>query len=127
MPPHTLFIMILCGIAAIAIGIYLQVRSIPVTLTEDSARTAWESHFPEEPARAVTLAASGHFALLETAAGFGLVWAFGRDIGARPLLGAQASNIRQGLHIRFPDIKAPAVRLALSQDERAAWRLRAGI
>ena len=124
MPLATLLILVVGGIAAIALLLHLLGKSAALELSEESARAAWLRQFPDDTVHAVILAESRHAALIETQAGTGLIWSFGADTVARPLGGARLSETTNALHIRFPDITAPGISLRLSPAERADWQTR---
>lgn len=122
MPLPLLLILVIGGIAAIALLLHLSGRSEIRALDPDSARAAWLRHFPDDPADTVTVTRDGHAAMVRTGAGVGLVWSFGADTVARHLRDCDLVETGTGLDIAFHDYTAPRVRLVLEPDERAAWQ-----
>ncbi|OIQ35062.1 MAG: hypothetical protein BM559_03650 [Roseobacter sp. MedPE-SWchi] len=125
MPLELLLILVIGGIAAIALLLHLTGRSDLRVLGEAQAREAWLRQFPESPIADLTLAKDGHAALIQTAddsAELGLVWSFGADTVARFLADAKLSPCKQGLHLRLADFSAPKVHLHLSQPEAMLWQ-----
>lgn len=53
-----------------------------------------------------------------------MLWAMGQDVAARPLpIGAvRVTETARHLILHLKDFTAPHIRLALSADERSAWR-----
>jgi len=122
MPLHILLILVIGGIAAIAVLLHLLGLSARKTFADaDAARTAWLDEFPDVPATRVTLCKNHHAALIDTAKGPGVVWPMGADSTARFLTGAQINRSDQGLDIRLPDFTAPRIRLSLDPDEAESW------
>ena len=125
MPLELLLILVVGGIAAIALLLHLTGRSGLTVLDEGQTRKAWVRQFPESPIADLTLARDGHAALIRTAddsAPLGLVWSFGADTVARFLDDAKLSPCKKGLHLRIADFSAPAVQLHLNQPEAMLWQ-----
>lgn len=121
MPLPVLLILVIGGIAAIALLLHLSGRSELCVLDTDSARQAWLRHFPDDLVGEITLARNRHAALVTTDEGTGLLWAFGADTVARHLRDFDLIETPGGLDVAFHDYTAPRVRLTLEADERAAW------
>ncbi|WP_164659410.1 hypothetical protein [Tropicibacter sp. Alg240-R139] len=122
MPLEILLILVVLGIASIAVMLHLSGRSKRARLTAESAGAAWERHFPDDQVTGVIAAQDGHAALVTTSAGVGLVWAFGADTVARHLVEVDLDDTTRGLRFRFSDFTAPSVRVALAPEERQLWR-----
>ncbi|MFT4958997.1 MAG: hypothetical protein ACI92Z_000069 [Paracoccaceae bacterium] len=122
MPLAILLILVAGGIGGVAVLLHFLGKSKPVILTTDAARTAWLRPFPDETVTDVTLADTGHAALIGTDHGPGLVWSFGIDTVARPLKDAKITETNKHLKIRFSDFTAPKAMITLSETERADWR-----
>lgn len=122
MPLHWLVILVVAGIAGIALITHRLGWSAPRRFaTEVEARAAWSREFPDLPAGTVALTRQGAAALVMTAQGPGLVWPMGADSVARLLNGARARPTAKGLDLYLPDPSAPHLRLVLDQDEVKAW------
>jgi len=85
MPLNVLLIIIVGGIAAIALLLHLLGKSRLAVLTQEDARSAWHRHFPDDEILDLTVAHDGHAALVQTSQGPGLLWSFGADTVARHL------------------------------------------
>lgn len=122
MPLDILIILVVVGIAGIAVLTHLLGLSKPKTfLTEAQARAAWLREFPDNTVTSVTLCASAQAALIMTQAGPGIVWAMGADSTARLLNGATVSATETGLTVTLPDYGAPRIALCLTPDEALLW------
>lgn len=122
MPLDTLLILVVVGIASIAVMLHLSGKSTRAHLTEGTAREAWVRHFPDDHVSSVIAAKDGHAALVTTSAGMGLIWAFGADTVARHLTQVELDDTSRGLRFRFSDFTAPSVRVKLEPEERQQWR-----
>ena len=125
MPLELLLILVVGGIAAIALLLHLTGRSKLKLLNDAQARQAWLRQFPESPIADLTLAKDGHAALIRTAqegAPLGLVWSFGADTVARFLEDATLGSCKQGLELRLADFAAPTVQLHLAPAEATLWQ-----
>ncbi|SDN52942.1 hypothetical protein SAMN05216196_101809 [Lutimaribacter pacificus] len=122
MPLHILGILVVGGIAGVAVLLHLlglsRVRRFG---DEAAARAAWAAEFPDIPANRAVLCRNRAAALIETPQGPGVVWPMGADSTARFLTGARIARSRDGLTIRLPDYTAPRIRLTLDPDEAEAW------
>ena len=122
MPLHWLVILVVTGIAGIALITHQLGWSAPRRFTtEAEARVAWAREFPDLPAGTVALTRQGAAALVMTAQGPGLVWPMGADSAARLLTGAKARPTTKGLDLHLPDPSAPHLRLVLDPDEVKSW------
>ena len=121
MPPGLLLVLVIGGIAGIALLLQLLGYSRRVPFTEDSARAAWARQEPDTPARAIHLSSDGMAALVETDRGPALVWHMGADSTAHWLDAATCQSSATGLTILIGDFAAPRARVALPPDEAARW------
>lgn len=123
MPVLVLLGLVVGGIGSIAAILHLLGLSKRKSFaTPQDASAIWETEFPDDPARHVTLSQDHHAALIDTrAGGRGIVWPMGADATARYLNRAKFKQTRSGLHIHFPDFTAPRITLQLNADEAAKW------
>ena len=122
MPLQLLGIMVVVGIAGIAVLLHLLGLSRPKRFEDEAAaRAAWADEFPEVPVNRVVLCRNRAAALVETPQGPGVVWPMGADSTARFLTGARITRTAHGILIRLPDYTAPRIRLSLDPDEADAW------
>jgi hypothetical protein len=125
MPLGLLVLMVVVGIAGIALLLHLTGHSRAFEIADEAtARREWQRHCPDEEVRAVLLAANHRAALVETDRGRGLLWSFGADTAAQHVAQVEVADRPDGLILRLGSFTAPAVRLSLSPEERAAWRTR---
>ena len=124
MPLEILLVLVVGGIAGIAGALHLLGLSARPALNADAARAGWLRHFPDDAVVAVTPAASGLAALIETETGHGLVWRFGADTVARRLPCQSIETDIVGLKVRFDDFGSPWVKLRLTADEQTQWKER---
>lgn len=122
MPLHILLILVIGGIAAIAVLMHVLGKSERLILNTASARAAWLRHFPEDHVNDVVVANDGHAALILAQDGPGLLWSFGADTAARPLQGFTFRDGERTQTVRFRDFAAPRVKLHLSEEERREWQ-----
>ncbi|MEL6883650.1 MAG: hypothetical protein AAFY39_10510 [Pseudomonadota bacterium] len=122
MPLHILLILVVGGIAGIALALHLLGLSRATPLTEDTARAAWLRHWPDDAVHSVHVTQDGRAARVEARQGRGILWQFGADTCARRLTGAEVTRIVKGrVDLRLGDYTAPRVRLALSPSEQDEW------
>lgn len=122
MPLHILLILVVGGIAGIAV--ILHVLGLSKTKrfdTEEAARQAWLNEFPDTSVDRVILSHDQSAALIETADGPGVVWPMGADSTARYLTNAHIVPRQGGISIRLPDYTAPRITLHLDPDEVDYW------
>jgi hypothetical protein len=122
MPLPVLLILVIGGIATIALLLHAMGRSRLSELDDQSARAAWLRHFPDDAVQGVLVADDGHAALVLTDHGPGLLWSFGADTVARPLQDFTFQDGDTHQTIRFNDFAAPRVRLHLTAENRARWQ-----
>ncbi|APG48388.1 hypothetical protein [Phaeobacter porticola] len=122
MPLEILVAMVLIGTLAIAILLHMTGRSAPVLMTQERAAQAWHRHDPDSRILKTLPSTNRRAALIETNAGLGLVWCFGADTIARPLLGSHLTNHPKGLRVSFADFATPSVLLHLTEVEKVEWR-----
>lgn len=124
MPLNVLLLLVVFGIAAIAVILHLLGKSSRPALTSDSAREAWLRHFPEDTVTEVHVAQAGYVALIDTDSGEGLVWTMGADTVARKLQDVRIDDKDTHLRVRFTDFAAAQVRLVLTPEEKSLWKNR---
>lgn len=121
MPLEILLILVIAGIAGIAVLLQLMGYSEREPFTEESARAAWARQEPDIPAGRVDLSQDGMAALVETDRGLGVVWHMGVDTTAHWLDRPRLRPTRDGLRIGLGDFAAPAVRVRLSPEAARDW------
>jgi len=121
MPLPILLILVVGGIAAIALLLHLSGKSRRLVMSPEDARSAWHRHFPDDTIREALITPDGHAALILTDQGPGLVWAMGLGTAARHLLDVDLIDTPDGLTVMFHDFTAPNVTLHLPEDMRARW------
>ncbi|MEM8576789.1 MAG: hypothetical protein AAGF60_02975 [Pseudomonadota bacterium] len=121
MPLEILLVLVVGGIACIALALHLLGLSAAPGFDAAGARDAWLRHFPQDAVTDAAPSRDGRAARIEAASGKGIVWRFGADSVARPLAGARAEPHKTGLILRLPDYAAPRVRLTLTPEEARAW------
>lgn len=124
MPLPLLLILVIGGISMIALLLHLSGQSALAVLTPEDARAQWHRHFPDDAIHGVTMARTGHAALLRTSQGPGLLWSFGADTAARHLRDFDLLDHPKGLQVAFHDFTAPRVTLRLTPSERRDWQNR---
>lgn len=125
MPLELLLILVIGGIAAIAVLLHLTGRSNKRVLSAAAARAAWQRQFPESRVSQLVVADNGHAALIrdaEASAPLGLVWSFGADTVARTLQDIDLARTNDGLRLSFADYSAPRVLLHLTPTETNSWQ-----
>ncbi len=118
MPLNILLILVVGGIAILALLLHLLGKSRLVILTPEDARTAWHRHFPDDEILGLTVASDGHAAVVQTDQGPGLLWSFGADTVARHLRDFDLLEKPGHLSVIFRDFTAPRVTLYLNATER---------
>ncbi|KUJ76424.1 hypothetical protein AVO45_11540 [Ruegeria marisrubri] len=122
MPIEALLVLVIGGIAGVALLLHLTGRSNLRVLSPDGARAEWLRHFPDDTIVDVTLSHDGHAALLRTETGPGLLWSFGADTVARHLLDFDWLEHPKGMEFYFHDFATPHVLVHLDETERRHWR-----
>ena len=123
MPLSILIPMVVLGIAGIALILHLLGYSRARTFAAaEEAQAAWLRQYPEDRVVRVLLSDDRQAALVQSASGAGVVWAIGADTTARSTTGGTVEEEKAGLAFRFPDVTAPALRVALHHpDARNVW------
>lgn len=127
MPLPILLILVVGGIAGIALALHLLGMSRALVLDRPLARAAWLKHFPDdtfdgEDAFEFLMTKAGNRAILQSDQGFGIVWVMGADTAARRLDGARWSETGRGVTCHLPDPGAPRVSITLRDPgERHMW------
>lgn len=122
MPLHILLILVIGGIAGIALALHLLGMSNVDPLTEGKARHAWARAYPDSKLISVSITADGGAARITSDAGRGIVWQMGADTCAR-LLGAQTEAHVRGSKVilKLGDYTAPRISLRLTEQEQVVW------
>ncbi len=121
MPLEVLLVLVVFGIAGIALLLHLSGRSQPFQLSPETARDQWERHFPDDNIIDVTVAQDGRAALVRTETGPGLLWSLGADTVARHLLDYDLIDRPDGMEIQFHEFGAPRAIVRLSPFELRHW------
>jgi len=122
MPLNILLILVIGGIALIALLLHLLGKSRLTVLSQEGARSDWHRHFPDDEILDLIVARDGHAALVQTGQGPGLLWAFGADTVARHLRDFDLLEEPDHLKVIFHDFTAPSATLHLSEPERPVWQ-----
>ena len=122
MPLHILLILVVGGIAGIALALHLLGMTDAGPLHEETARAAWLRAYPDDKVRHIAVSADGRVARIDSIAGRGLVWRMGADTCARRLTGGEVAHARGSrVSVHLGDYAAPRVAVTLTEDEQAAW------
>lgn len=121
MPLPVLLVLVVGGIAAIAVLLHLTGRSQALVMSPEMALAAWARHFPGDDTVEALVTPDGHAALVLTRQGNGLLWAMGADTVARRLRDFDLIETAEGLTILFHDFTAPRVTLRLDEFQRRRW------
>ena len=124
MPLDILLVLVVGGIAGIAILLHVTGRSERKRFSPDTIAASWARHFPEDNLHDCLLAQNKEAALVTTDQGIGLIWAFGADDVARVLTDYDLRPYTKGLHFTFHDYATPGVWLTLTNQERTIWTKR---
>lgn len=119
---NVLLILVVGGIAVIALLLHALGKSRLAVLGQETARAAWQRHFPDDVILELVVAGDGHAALVQTTQGPGLLWSFGADTVARRLRDFHLLEKPGQLSVVFRDFTAPRVTLHLSDAERPHWQ-----
>lgn len=122
MPLEILLILVIGGIGAIALLLWLTGLGAQKVLTEEETLSEWARHYPDDQVKSVWLTHDCHAALVVTETKPGLLWVLGADTVARHLFDFDMIDDTRGLSIDFHDYTAPTVRLTLDEDERVVWK-----
>lgn len=122
MPLHILLLLVVGGIAGIAVlSHFLGLSSALTFPTKDAARDAWLRNRPEDQVLSVRLSDDHKAALIETELGIGLVWSVGADSTARLVHDLKIEETPDGLRLVLGEYTAPSLTLCLKAEERAIW------
>ncbi len=83
MPLIVLLVLVVGGIAGIAVLLHLIGLSKAKVFDQSSARAAWLREWPQACVQDIDLSQDHRVALIHSTHGPGLVWAMGADIAAR--------------------------------------------
>ena len=122
MPLHILLILVIGGIAAIALALHLLGLSQRPPFTEETARTAWLRNRPDDCVLRVDVTQDGLAARVLTEKGRGVLWHMGADTCARLLSGREEAHVRRDVvTLHLDDFTSPRIRLRLTPDEQETW------
>lgn len=124
MPLQVLLILVIVGIAGVALALHLLGLSGGAPLDEAAAKEGWARHFPDDHIIAADPNDARSAALILTDNGLGLVWRFGADTVARRLTQTDVSAQPSGLMLRFLDFGAPRLNITLNAREQENWARR---
>ncbi|WP_071673388.1 hypothetical protein [Nioella nitratireducens] len=123
MPLHILIILVVGGIAGIAMLTHVFGLSKPLRFeTDEQARAAWLRSWPEDRITDIHLAPDGTAALIETDHGPGVVFPMGADSSGHRMTGAEARETASGLRLTFHDFGTPRLDVCLPPEARNHWR-----
>lgn len=122
MPLHILLILVVGGIAGIALLSWVAGMAKPRQLDDVDARSEWQRHYPDDIVQSVWITHDLRAALIMTEQGPGLLWVMGADTVGRHLLDFDLLDEPHGLAVIFHDYTAPKVHLHLDEDERVVWQ-----
>ncbi|WP_299546617.1 hypothetical protein [uncultured Tateyamaria sp.] len=123
MPLHILLILVVGGIASIALALHLLGLSQAPTFALETARTAWLRARPDDVIETIKITADGRAARIITDRGHGILWQMGADTCARLLTGTETLNFGAKTAILYlNDYAAPKVLLHLTPDEQIEWQ-----
>ena len=94
MPLHILLVLVIGGIAAIALALHMLGLSKTPQFTPDSAREAWLRHRPDDTILDLHVTQDGFAARVLTDQGRGVLWHMGADSCARLLNGSETLHAR---------------------------------
>lgn len=114
MPLELLALLVVVGIAGIALILHLTGHSLSDPLTPERASAAWLREFPEAEPEDLRLSDDGRAALVITPIGPGIVWSMGADTAARLLTDPpEVEPDRDGITVRLRDFTAPRIHISL--------------
>jgi len=126
MPLSILLPLVVFGILGAVLAIkWLRITPDLVLKTPEQVLELWQHFNPDADAEQVHLNAVRSHALVETAQGLGVVWAFGADPVTR-LLDAdwEVRETPQGVRLITHDFTAPTIDIPLPHDvQRKQWRV----
>ncbi|WP_299744005.1 hypothetical protein [uncultured Tateyamaria sp.] len=123
MPLHILLILVVGGIAGIALVLHwLGLSKVP-PFTPETASAAWLRAHPDDVIEKTMITADGRAARITTERGPGILWQMGADTCARLLTGNETLRINaKSTTLYLDDYAAPKVRLHLTPDEYTDWQ-----
>ncbi len=122
MPLHILLILVIGGIAGIALALHLLGLSRAEPFTDDTAHAAWLRHRPDDTVLQIDLTQDALAARILTDKGRGILWRMGADTCARLLDGTEDAHVhRRYVTLHLNDYTAPKIRLHLSPEEQDDW------
>lgn len=122
MPLHILLILVIGGIAGVALALHLLGLSKRPSFTKETARAAWLRNRPDDSVLSVDVTQDGLAARVLTDKGRGILWHVGVDTCARLLSGHEEAHVRRNtVTLHLNDYTAPKIHLRLTLDEQEAW------
>ncbi|GGX64638.1 hypothetical protein GCM10007385_37160 [Tateyamaria omphalii] len=126
MPLHILLILVVGGIAGVALALHFLGLSKTKALDLNTVRSEWLRHYPDdtfddEDSIDVLVSLDASRGLLRSDQGYGLVWTMGTDTSARRLGTSSWRETRSGVTFTFDDPSAPWITIQLQDSERHLW------
>ena len=126
MPLTILLVLVIGGIAAVAVALHMLGFSKTRKIDMAGVHADWLRHFPDDTfdhndsfETLVTMA--GDRAVLRTDQGYGLLWSMGADTSARRLDQSHWQETKKGVDFRFDDPGVPRIAVTLHNSERHLW------
>ena len=121
-----LIVIVVGGIAAVAIALHALGLSQTAKLEAGNIRAHWQRHFPDDSFNrhgTVEFLLNEHFdrAIVRSDQGYGLIWVMGADTAARQLPAGAITENAGGVTFSFPDPSAPKIHVALGEADRQVW------
>jgi hypothetical protein len=121
-PLSILLLLVLGGIAGIALALHLLGLTKTPQFTDETAANAWLRHHPDDTVLSVHLTQDGRAARVLTDRGRGIAWHMGADTCVRRLDGTEEAHARgDQVALHLNDYSAPRVNLILTADEQEEW------
>jgi len=126
-PLKFLLILVIGGIAAIALALHLLGFSTAKKMDLKALRSEWLRHFPDdtfqnESSIDLLVTMAGDRGILRTDQGYGFVWTMGADTSARRLEHSSWEETPTGVTFTFRDAGAPRIKVRLHNSERHLWQ-----
>jgi hypothetical protein len=120
----TLFVTgpVIGGIPMVALQLHKLGKSDLTALNAQTARHARTRHFPDGDVQAIIVAQDGHFAIVQTSSGSGLLWSFDANTVDRHLQDYHLIEAPDHLRVVFRDFSALRVAVHLNDTERMLWQ-----
>jgi len=122
-PLHILLVLVVGGIACIALALHLLGLSKAPPFTVETARAAWLRARPDDAILDIAVTSDGRSARVTTDRGSGVLWQMGADTCVRLLTGTETLDMNTtSATLRLNDYSAPRIHLNLNPDERTEWQ-----